>query len=250
MSPQIVSWPCSEPVPPLAANRVHVWAWDLDRPPLDSDWAILSEEETLRARRFVYPRDRDRYVCAHSALHTLLGGYTGIDAGRIIYSTGAYGKPQILCDSPAQPIQFNLTHSAGLAVLAVSRDYKLGVDVEQVQPIDPEIADDHFSPTELRTLGTLAPEQWLQGFYRCWTSKEALLKGEGLGLNLPLDGFDVEVHPQRPAALLAVAPHTRIASDWRLAELTPAENFVGTLAVRDPAGTFERTSLQCFSLRP
>lgn len=249
MNPQIVSWPHVEPVPPLAANSVHVWAWNLDRPPLDSDWNILSEEETLRARRFVYPRDRDRYVRAHSAMRTLLSGYTGIDAARIIFSTHAYGKPQIQRDKRAKQVQFNLTHSAGIAVLAVSRNYELGVDVEQVQPIDPEIAKDHFSPSELLTLGTLPPERWLQGFYRCWTSKEALLKGEGLGLNLPLDGFDVEVHPQRPSALIAVAPHTGIASGWLLAELTPAENFLGTLAVRDPAGTFERTSLQCFSLR-
>lgn len=249
MNPQIVSWPCTEPVPPLAANRVHVWAWDLDRPPLDFDWNILSEQEALRARRFVYPRDRDRYVRAHSAMHTLLSGYTGMDAANILFSTGAYGKPEIQRNQTTQQIHFNLTHSAGLAVLAVSRSYQLGVDVEQVQPIDPEIANDHFSPSELLTLGTLPPEQWLQGFYRCWTSKEALLKGEGLGLNLPLDGFDVEAHPQRPPALIAVAPHTGIASGWQLAELAPAENFVGTVAVRDPAETFESASLQCFSLR-
>jgi 4'-phosphopantetheinyl transferase len=249
VSPPIISWPRTEPVPPLAANRVHVWAWELDLPPLDSDWNLLSEQETLRARRFVYQRNRDRYVRGHSAMRILLSGYTGMDAANILFSTGAYGKPEIQRDPSAQQVHFNLTHSADLAVLAVSRSYELGVDVEQVQPIDPKIANDHFSPRELLTLGTLPPERWLQGFYRCWTGKEALLKGEGLGLNLPLDGFDVEVHPQRPAALLAVAPRTGIASGWQLAELAPAENFVGTLAVRDPSETFESASLQCFSLR-
>ena len=84
MSPQIFSWSHAEPVPALAPRGVHVWAWDLDRTPLDSDGSVLSEEETLRARRFVYPRDRDRYVCAHAAMRTLLSGYTGIDAARII----------------------------------------------------------------------------------------------------------------------------------------------------------------------
>jgi 4'-phosphopantetheinyl transferase len=248
MNPQIFSWPHAEPVPPLAANSVHVWAWDLDRPPLDSDWNILSEEETLRARRFVYPRDRDRYVCAHSAVRTLLGGYTGIDAAGIIFSILAYGKPQIHCDNPAQQIHFNLTHSAYIGAFAVSRDHELGIDIEHVQPIDPEIAKDHFSPSELLTLGTLPPEQWLPGFYRCWTSKEALLKGVGMGLNLPLDGFDVEVHPQRPPALIAVAPQTNIPLAWTLVELKPTDDFVGTLAIHDPAKTFQSTSLQCFSL--
>ena len=58
-----------------------------------------------------------------------------------------------------------------------------------------------------------------------------------MGLNLPLNGFDVEVHPQRPPALMAVAPHTNIPLDWTLVELEPADDFVGTLAVQDPAKT-------------
>jgi 4'-phosphopantetheinyl transferase len=249
MSTQIFSWPYTEPVPPLAPNGVHVWAWDLDRTPLDSDWNILGEEETLRARRFVYPRDRDRYVRAHSAMRTLLGSYVGIAPANIAFSTNAYGKPQVASEEGAEQIQFNLTHSAGVAALAVSRAFELGIDIEQIRPIESEVAKHHFSPRELLTLGSLPPQQWLPGFYRCWTSKEALLKGEGLGLNLPLDGFDVEVHPQLPPALIAVAPHINISSGWPLAELAPAENFIGTLAIRDRAGTFERTSLQCFSFR-
>ena len=248
MSPQLFSWPHAEPVPPLVSGGVHVWAWDLDRTPLDSDWGVLSEQETLRARRFVYPRDRDRYVCAHAAMRILLSGYTGIDAAKITFVALAYGKLRIEFDSSTQPIHFNLTHAGNIAALAVSRDYDLGVDLEHMQPIDPEVANDYFSPSELLILNSLAPDQWLAGFYRCWTSKEALLKGEGMGLNLPLDGFDVEVHPQRPAALIAVAPQTNISLDWTLLELKPADDFVGTLAVHDPAKTFQRTSLQCFSL--
>jgi 4'-phosphopantetheinyl transferase len=248
MSPQIFSWPHAEPVPPLAPNSVHVWAWDLNRPLLNSDWSVLSQEETLRARRFVYPRDRDRYVCAHAAMRTLLSGYTGIDAASIIFATLAYGKPRIERDTATRPIHFNLTHSGNIAALGVSHDYDLGVDLEHVQPIDPEIANDHFSPSELLTLNSLPADLWLAGFYRCWTSKEALLKGKGMGLNLPLNGFDVEVHPERPPALIAVAPQTNIPLDWALVELNPADDFVGTLAIHDPAKTFQRTSLQCFSL--
>src|SRR5665213_1983035 len=200
MRTQTFFWPAAEPVPPLDAKQVHLWAWDLDPPPLPSDWEILSEEEVLRARRFVFPQDRDRYVRAHSAMRTLLGGYTCVSPASISFSTNAYGKPQIQSGNVWERVRFNLTHSAGIAVLAVTRDYELGVDREQVRPNDPEIAGDHFSARELSILQSRPPEQWLQGFYRCWTSKEALLKGEGLGMNLPLDGFDVEVHPLRPPA--------------------------------------------------
>jgi 4'-phosphopantetheinyl transferase len=245
----MISWPPAEPVPPLETNSVHVWAWNLDDPPLDSDWSVLSDQETLRARRFVYPIDRDRYVCAHATMRTLLSGYTGLDAARLTFTTLAYGKPQIDCNSGMRPIHFNLTHSANMAALAVSRDYDLGIDLEQVHPIDPEIANDHFSPSELLTLNSLPPALWLAGFYRCWTSKEALLKGEGMGLNLPLDGFSVEVHPRHPAALISVAPQTNIPLTWNLVELHPADDFLGTVAIHDRAKTFQRTALECFSLR-
>jgi 4'-phosphopantetheinyl transferase len=245
---QTVAWPHSDPAPTLEANGVHVWAWNLDRSPLDSDWKILSEEETARARRFVFPQDRDRYVCAHAAMRTLLSHYAGIPTDKINFSSSKYGKPQMECAPDGQPIHFNLTHSAGLAALAVSRNYALGIDLELIRPIDSDVATHHFSPHELLTLGRLPAAQWLAGFYRCWTSKEALLKGEGMGLNLALDAFDVEVSPQLPPALIAVAPQANIRLAWELVELKPADHFVGTLAIHDPAKTFQRTSLQCFSL--
>lgn len=241
-------WPVAQPIPPLLDRQVHVWAWNLDRSPLDSDWQVLNHDETSRARRFVFPQDRDRYVCAHSALRTLLSHYSGILAGQVAFSSNTYGKPQIVCEPGMRPIHFNLTHSAGLAALAISRGYQLGIDIEQIRPISSEVAEHHFSPREVHTLQGLPREQWLRGFYRCWTSKEAVLKGEGLGLNLPLDGFDVEVSPQLPPALIAAAPHTNIPLAWILVELKPANDFIGTLAVHDPAKTFQRASVRCFAL--
>ncbi|MEO6966795.1 MAG: 4'-phosphopantetheinyl transferase superfamily protein [Acidobacteriaceae bacterium] len=248
MSTQILYWPQTQPVPPLNAKQVHVWVWNLEAPPLPSHWEILSEEEALRARRFVFPRDRDRYVRAHATMRTLLGGYSGVSPATLSFSANAYGKPEIKSGNTPRPVRFNLTHSDATAALAVSDSYDLGIDIEHVRPIEAAIAEDHFSTRELRTLRSLPSEQWLQGFYRCWTSKEALLKGEGMGLNLPLDGFDVEVHPKRPPALLAVRPQAKIASTWRLAELTPAQDILGTLAILDAAETFEDTSLRCFAL--
>jgi 4'-phosphopantetheinyl transferase len=248
MNRQILSWPQIAPTPALDRNCVQVWAWNLDGVPDDADWQILSEEETARARRFVFPKDRDRYICAHAGLRNLLSHYSGIRADQIVFVSNAYGKPQIKNAPASQAIHFNLTHSAGVAALAVSRDYILGVDIEKIRPVDADVATHHFSPRELLTLDHLPAPLWLAGFFRCWTSKEALLKGEGLGLNLALDGFDVEADPQLPPALVAVASHTNIPLHWTLVELKPADDFIGTLAVHDPAKTFQRTSLQCFYL--
>jgi 4'-phosphopantetheinyl transferase len=248
MNEQPFLWPLVEQIPPLPLEHVHVWAWNLDVPPRPRDWGILCEEETLRARRFVFPRDRDRYVQSHSLMRKLLGSYAGVVPAAISYSSNAHGKPQLQPASDGEPIYFNLTHSAGIAALAVSRSYKLGIDIEMIRPIEREIAENYFSSHELCTLQSLPPGEWLAGFYRCWTSKEALLKGEGLGLNLPLDAFDVEVDPQRAPALLASRLTAILASAWQLIKLRPLVGAVGTLAVRDDTGKFSADVVRFFSL--
>lgn len=249
MNAQTLLWPAIVEVPALTPMSVHVHAWDLDTPPPHKlDWEVLSEEETLRAQRFVFPRDRDRYVRAHSVMRRFLGHYSGMLPTQVSFSSNAYGKPQIENSPSKERIQFNLTHSAGIAVLAVAASYELGVDLEIVRPIDAEIAEHHFSSKELHTLRGLSSGEWLQGFFRCWTSKEALLKGEGLGLNLPLNGFDVEADPRRSPALLASRPSAKIASGWRLVDLKPTHHTVGTLAVLDRTDKFSANNVRCFSL--
>ncbi len=236
--------------PQLVEPAVHVWAWDLDIPLTPLNWEILNEEETLRARRFVFPRDRDRYARAHAVMRTLLGSYVSEPPEKVPFSSSRYGKPQLQKNQTRQDIRFNLSHSAGVGVLAVSQGYEVGIDIEVVRPIDKDVAEGHFSRQELATLQTLPPEEWLQGFYRCWTSKEALLKGEGLGLNLPLDAFDVEADPHRPPALLGCRPPESIASGWLLIDLKPAPDAVCTLAVRDDTSRFSADFLRFFAVNP
>jgi len=248
MSGTASPWPVVRQIVPLGPDRVHVYAWNLDLPPLAVDWGLLSEEETGRARRFVFPRDRDRYVRAHAVLRRVLGGVCGMAPETLRFRKGAHGKPQLKSAPAAEPVEFNLSHSADIAVVAIARKYTLGIDVERVRPIDREIAEHHFSPRELRTLQDLDPEDWLRGFFRCWTAKEALLKGEGLGLNLPLDAFDVEAHPERAAALLGWRPPAIFSASWQLAALQPQPDTLGTVAVRTAAAEFSDEAIRCFAL--
>ncbi len=248
MTTQTFLWPGTQEIPPLPLDAVHVFAWDLDVLPSSTDWAALDTDEALRARRFVFPRDRDRYVRAHSRMRALLAGYSGVDPEQLLFSNSKYGKPQLESPQIAEQLQFNLTHSGGIAALAIARDYQVGIDVEVGRPIDADVAEHHFSASELALLSRLPAEQWQAGFYRCWTSKEALLKGLGVGLNLPLDGFDVEVHPQRAPALLASRAPANFGREWLLVDLKPASGVVGTLAVCDHTGDFRREKVRCFSL--
>ena len=242
-----LAWPAATVPQTISPAEIHLWAWQLDNP--DPDLAALTAEldddERQRFHRFHFDRDRIRFAAAHANLRKILGAYLDRSPDSIRFKTNPYGKPRILGKSPSEvaPLYFNLSHSHGLALLALSLDTEVGVDVEEIRPIEPEVAENHFSASELSALGSLEGESWLCGFYQCWTQKEAILKAEGAGLNLPLDAFDVSLGPGVPAVLLATRPPLNFRRLWKLHALAPAAGTIGALA----AGNAQAT-ISCFSL--
>ena len=103
------------------------------------------------------------------------------------------------------------------------------------------MAEHHFSPAELAALSYLEGDAWLQGFYNCWTRKEAILKAEGVGLNLPLRCFDVSLTPGLPAQLLAVRPPASFCHPWTLHTLDTPSGTAAALAAGNP-----RAEVRCF----
>jgi 4'-phosphopantetheinyl transferase len=70
----------------------------------------------------------------------------------------------------------------------------------------------------------LPPEARVEGFFHCWTRKEAYLKATGMGLQIRLDSFAVSLFPGQPAQfLVGVEPH------WHLAAFHPAEGYVAAV---------------------
>jgi len=230
-------WPRCSHVGPLRAGEVHVWAAALDVP---SDRRrrlaeTLSHEERQRAARFRSSEHCRRWIVGRGLLREILAEYLRVQPEEVCLSSEAHGK-LVLAGPPPPPISFSLTRSGGLAVFAISSDYEVGVDAEQLREF-PEMramADRLFSRAERAALAAVSPEAYLPAFYRCWTRKEAYLKARGTGLLEPLDGFDVEVAPNRPAALLRVAGDAAAASRWTMIHLEPARGYVGALAVGAP----------------
>jgi len=155
---------------------------------------LLSDDEKLRADRFVRRRDRARWIVAHGVLRHLLGRYCGIDPRAIAFVHGAAGKPSLArAGTRDAATTFNLAHSHDRALLAVSRDREIGVDLEQVRDdFDPlPIAREFFFGTELAAIEAAAADARRDAFFRHWTAKEAVLKAHGAGLSLALDSFCV-----------------------------------------------------------
>jgi 4'-phosphopantetheinyl transferase len=233
--PATLLWPPGRLPAALREGEVHLWAWTFDRggEPAPEDLRILDDFERGRTARFRFSLDQVRYSLCHANMRRILASYLDQPPESLAVREAFGGKPE-LTGEPAR-LRFNLSHSRSVAALAVALDMEVGVDMEDVRPIETDVAKRYFSPTEFASLSTLGGQSWLDGFYRCWTRKEAILKAEGLGLRIPLDAFDVSLLADEPAALLAARPEARLTAQWNLHHLSVAAGTMGALAVAHPS---------------
>ena len=226
-----VTWPTSPFRGTIAADEVHLWAWALQPAARDlsAHLEILDRQEQERMQRFHFAADSERYAAAHGNLRRILGSYLNLAPERLCFRTNQFGKPELAGETS---LKFSLSHSKSIAVLAVDLAQPVGVDVEDVRPIEEEVADRHFSATELTDLRGLEGEAWLAGFYRCWTRKEAILKAEGVGLSRALDSFDVSLLADKKAELIST--RQRFSYPWRLHDVSPSSSTIGALATAQP----------------
>lgn len=214
----------------IGPDTIDVWTWSLDVPPpaLGACTVLLSVDECARAMHFARERDKRRFVAARAQLRSVLGRYLGLSPQSICFTYGDYGKPYLTIDGTA-PFYFNLSHSADLAVLAISDCYDLGVDIEEIRFLKEDIARRFFSRKEYQTLRALPAATYLDGFYRCWTRKEAFVKAHGRGLSLPLDSFDVTFDGFGEPRLERLEGDPDAPSNWSILELETPVNFAGAV---------------------
>lgn len=176
---------------------------------------------------------------ARGCLRQLLAGYVGIEARAIAFDYSKEGKPQ-LAEPFSSDISFNVSHSEDIAVFGFTKKRRIGVDVECIREIDTEgIPRRFFSELEQRALSQLEGRQKVEGFFNCWTRKEAYVKAVGLGLSLPLRDFDVSLTPGEPAKIVATRPNRELASQWALASVTLNEQCAAAVVVEGPIASLE-----------
>jgi len=214
-------WPPTTERPELQSDAVHIWRATLavDAATLQSLGETLSDDERARAERFVFQEHQDRYIAAHGILRNLLGRYLRRAPQTIEFAHGVRGKPAISGANSRHPLCFNLSHSHALAVIGIGSKREIGLDVERMRPefAGEEIAKRYFSAKEIAELSRLPAELQTEGFFLCWTRKEAYIKATGDGLYIPLESFDVSLTPGKPATLGSVD-----ASRWSIESFNPS----------------------------
>jgi 4'-phosphopantetheinyl transferase len=244
MTPDLQNHACQAvtadwPQPPatllLAEGQVHVWRFSLDLPPatIESLWLVLSADEQVRANRYRFTRDRSWFVARRGRLRLILARYLGLDPAGLQFSYNPYGKPALQPQASGS-LCFNLSHSQGLALFAFARQVNIGVDLEHLRADFNylELAERFFSSQEISELRALSPALRPQGFFLCWTRKEAFIKAHGEGLSLPLDHFDVSLAPGEPARLVATRAGLEAPDRWSLYNLEPAPDYSAALAAQ------------------
>lgn len=218
----------------LGDREIQVWriALDVDSEQRRALTALLSPEEEFRVRQYYFELDRVRFIACRGWLRALLARYLQVSAETVCFTHGPEGKPALGKPFEACDLRFNVAHSQGLAVAAFSRGREVGVDLEQVRPLQDawKIVDQFFCAREKQLLANLPAEAQLSAFFRCWTRKEAVLKARGDGQTFPLDQLEVTLLPGDAPRLVRVDGQPGEAERWKLTDLVPEVGFVGALA--------------------
>ncbi len=231
----------------LRDNEIHIWFSVLDRIILDlyKLFQTLSADERMRAGRFHCYEDKKWFILRHGILRMILGGYLGVQPSELHFYHGKNGKPAITETSGGETIQFNLSHSNGVALFAFTRDHEIGVDIEYIRDISDmeQLVGRFFSAQENELFRSMPKSQKREAFFKGWTCKEAFVKAIGDGLSRPLCNFDVSLTPGESSEVFKTEDGSKETSRWTIHNLKPAPHYMGAFAVKN-----NLSQLKCWRL--
>lgn len=213
-------------------HHVHLWLAKLSAFAVveQSLLALLSPDETERAMRFHFPLHRQRFIIARGLLRKTVSLYTGIAPEEIAFTFGHHGKPYL--QNNELNLQFNVSHSADLAVFAFTTQQEIGVDIEKMEPhFNKEIAKRFFSPQEYRQLMALSADEKIKGFYQVWARKEAIIKALGEGLFTSLADFSVSLQHSKESIMLT---HLKHEYSYHVESFFAADEYQAAFATLEP----------------
>jgi 4'-phosphopantetheinyl transferase len=231
------NWSAS--APDLRSRDVHVWRLRPAEYDVDHGWSLLSTDERERASRFYLDVHRNFYVATHAAVRRVIGSYLNKAPDALTLLEGLNGKPAV----SNATLEFNLSHSGEFALLAISSDARVGVDVERWRHAHAAelitLATRFFSEREREGVcdSTLNDACVVQRFYAVWSRKEAYLKASGVGITGGLDHFSMS-HDE-PARLLEDQHDADAMSRWTVAALPVGNGYAAALVAEAPVNRVE-----------
>lgn len=213
-------------LPPAVPDGIKVWllALNLQAPLHDSDLSVLSKSERNHAASLHFHEDRVRSVATRAALRRLLAMQVGAAPDALLFTTNAYGKPLLQSD---MNIEFNVSHAGSFALIAMSRDRCVGVDIEYAKrTIDVNSMVHYvFSPLERQSA-----RKNQETFMLHWVAKESALKALGYGISEHLQTVSIIPGSNTDYQIVYDNPSWPSLKGWLIK--LPTDNYLAALAVQ------------------
>ena len=217
----------------LNRNIVHIWVVDVNYNSLPN---FLSAAEKKRWNNFYFSQDKQTFYQSHNALRLILSQYLSEKPSEIEYEWTSFGKPFL----KNKRLQFNLSHTDTMAVVAVTEDAEIGVDIENLnRKVEyDDLAKRFFCEAEYQKLVQVYPKRKTNAFFNCWTRKEAFIKAVGEGLSYPLNDFEVSLRSNEPVQINHIQQDLEKPKKWSLDSKKVDEYTIAT-AVKRQNSSFE-----------
>ncbi len=214
------------------SNSAHIWTVCLDRDEsaVRELRSFLSQEERDHSSKYRFATHRNRFIIRRGTLRMILGEYLGMQPEVVRYRTGQFGK-LYLADS-SRTLEFNVTHSHTMALIAVTQGGSIGIDLECVRPL-PDLEamiDTCLSRSERRHLDSFPSTLRLESFYRYWTCKEAYLKALGVGLDRSLASVQVSVTVSETGHEATLQTSSQEQTDLAITSFVPHNGYMAAMA--------------------
>jgi 4'-phosphopantetheinyl transferase len=218
----------------ISPGEICLWRASLDRIASRNPGGdrILAADEQARAARFVFERDRTRYAAGRAVLRIILGHYLERPPAGIAFRYEPNGKPAL----DGTDLSFNISHSDGEALFALTRGRRIGVDIERIRELAEMelLARRIFSPAERDLFGKRSADLRSETFFEGWTRKEALVKAVGAGLSMDLTGLEVLSDPDEPLRFLSLPEDPEPDHRWAIGGLKRDPGFAAAVAIEWP----------------
>lgn len=229
-----LDWQQAPDQPSLEGHQIHLWLAEVDavsQPQLQQLSCYLSEDEQQRAAKFHFALHRRRFIANRGIVRSLLGRYLDCHPKAVAFNYGAYGKPLIANPNHQLGLQFNVSHSDRLSLIAIAQQHQLGIDLEQHRVLADlnALAQRFFTVNEYAAIQALPDIQKPSAFFQYWTGKEALLKGLGVGLS-GLSQIELNITPGQVGWVTPKASHLS-QQEWIVELFTPALDFTAAIAI-------------------
>lgn len=215
-------------------GTIDVWQINLNTAFTEPDkfLSLFDDREKQRYQRLHQSKQLSFFI-SHLACREILARYCHLAATDIRYQYNQHGKPAL--QNTEQNIEFNLSHSGQLALLAITPDLALGVDIEYKKQRSSwqRLARRFFAEAEISYILAQPDNRQLDAFYQIWTHKEAYIKATGSGMSTQLPSFSV-IHNNN----FEICDHNIINDQpfncWYQADLNIGDNYKAAVVAKTP----------------